>query len=886
MKIRWANTLWAVFWLTLAPAAAAETPYQWLDNAQYNPEVPSPQSFLGYEIGTFLTDHHQMEDYIHRLEATSNRIRVLRIGESVERRKMYLLLISSPENLARVESIRESMERLADPRATSPAEAETIINNEVPVGWLNYANDGGETAAFETGILMAYQLAAGTDPLTMKILKNVVTIINPAANPDSHQSFVAWMKAATIGTAGTADPNASEHHVPWFISSDGNHFLIDSNRDAFALTQPETQAVSAALQHWHPQLWIDNHGEPNEYFFAPFTPPMNLNFPPSLRNWATEIGRSCARYFDRQGWTYSKDETYDLYYPGYWDSYPALNGAVSATFETNGGGWKNLSWVKPDGTLSTLRGGIHGHFLADLASLETLADHRVDFLRYFYDFRRSGMAEVDEEPYRTYLFPPSGDLDRRERLVRLLLRHGIEAYRIGEPLKAVSTETSFDRQPRDRDFPAGTLAVPLRQPQKRLIKTLLEPDPRLEQIFLDRVDHALAMNRKLGEGSPKEPVGFYDVTAWSLPLSFGVETAFTSLEIDLARSNRLNSIEPELATSELPRAGYAYLFNWGSDAGARLAVRLLNENFRLALATRPFANSGRKYPSGTLIARVERNPENLHERIQTLARECGTQLSTTDTAWSDEGISLGSRFVVDLSRPRVIVFSDEPTRAVTFGSVYSLLSQRFDQPFTAIRADYFDEIDLYQYSVVILPDGSPSGYRQMLGTSGIERLRSWIENGGTLIGLKGGAEFTCLSEVGFSDVTVSRQLPSETEPETEETKSEPIPFHPGSIFRVDLNPDYYLALGYPAQSAVLFRGGQVFSASSRGTNVGVFPANSWLQGHHWPQTDRLLEGQLYLADLPMEEGHVILFADDPTFRAQWVGLDRLVMAAVLFSNSF
>jgi len=886
MRTKWALTLWTIFWLGLAPAAAAETPYPWLENAQYNPEIPSPEAFLGYQIGTFLTDHHQMEDYIHRLEAASDRIRVIRIGESVERRIMYVLVVSSPENLARIESIRQSMERLADPRTTSPEEAEAIINQEVPVGWLNYANDGGETAAFETGILMAYQLAAGTDPLTMKILRNVVTIINPAANPDSHQSFVSWMKAATIGPAGTADPNASEHHVPWFISSDGNHFLIDSNRDAFALTQPETQAVSAALQHWHPQLWIDNHGEPNEYFFAPFTAPMNLNFPASLRRWATEIGRSCARYFDRQGWTYSKDETYDLYYPGYWDSYPALHGAISATFETNGGGWKNLSWKKPDGTLSTLRGGIHGHFLADLASLETLADHRADFLRYFYDFRRSGMSEVDQEPYRTYLFPPSQDLDRRDRLVRLLVRHGIEVYQLTEAFTSPSTETFFDRQPRSREFPAGTLAVPLRQPQKRLIKTLLEPDPRLEQAFLDSVGSAVSMNQKLGRDTPKEPVGFYDVTAWSLPLAFGVDTAFTGAEVNLDRATRLDSTPSDQPQSKLPEARYAYLFSWNSDAGARLAVRLINEDFRLALATRPFVNSGRKYPSGTLIARVERNPENLHDRIQKLAQECGTEVSTTDTAWGEEGISLGSRFVVDLSKPKVLVFSDEPTRAVTFGSVYALLSQRFDQPFTAVRADYFDEVDLYQYSVVVLPDGSPAGYRRLLGPKGIDRLQEWIRNGGTLIGLKGGAEFATLPEVEFSDVTVSRQLSHPDIPEPEDEDSEPIPFHPGSIFRIDLNPDYYLALGYPTQSAVLFRGNQVFSTSTAGTNVAVFPADSWLQGHRWPQTNEMLEGELYLADLPMGEGHVILFADDPTFRAQWVGLDRLVMAAILFSNSF
>ena len=871
--------------LLLSNSRAAD--FEWLPGATYDASVPTPESELGYPIGSYLTDHHQMEAYIRRLEETSNRVKVVRIGESVERRDMYLVIVASPEHLARLEEIRTSLARLADPRGITSEQADALIAETIPIAWLNYANDGGETAAFEAGIQMAYQLAAGTDPLTSKILSKMVVIINPAANPDSHQRFVGWMKSATIGARGTADPAASEHHVPWFTNSDGNHYLIDSNRDAFALTQPETRAIAAALQHWMPQVWIDNHGEPDEYHFAPFCTPMNLNYPAALRDRATEIGQSCSRYFDRFGWTYARDEVYDLYFPGYWDSYPALHGAVSATYETNGGGWKNLSWRRTDGSIATLRTAIHGHFIADLAALETLADDTAGFLHYFYDFFQTGMSEVAGEPLKAVVLPPQTDAGRRDALVRLLMRHGIEVHRLQSSLRAAAAQDYFDRTPRTIECPAGSYLVLLRQPQKRLIKTLLEPDPKLEQSFLDQVEAAIARNSRLGTRSRHESLGFYDVTAWALPLIYGVDSVLLSEEPSLDRAVRLS--EPPRPAFSIPDAParYAYLFTYETDAGARLAGRLLQSGYRVAVATRPFRHGERSFPAGTFVVRVERNPEDLHERIRRLASECSATVFGIDSAGNSPGPSFGSSTVVDLEEPHILVLSDEPTDPVTFGAVYSLLEQRFGLRFTAVRADYLEEVDLSDYNVMVLPDGSPQGYLDHLGKSGVERFREWTEDGGTLLAIKGGAEFVTLGEVGFTDVEVTRRYSTSASEgqETDPGETKKIPWHPGSIFRVHLNVDDPLAYGYGSDIAVQVRGDFVFSPSRIGTNVAQFPASSFIQGHRWGDSETILSGHSYLSDVPLGEGHVILFADDPTFRAYWRGLDRLFLSGILFGKA-
>ncbi len=872
--------LLAIFTFGSSGASQTGAPYQWLPNATYDANVPNPKEFLGYEIGDYLTDNLQMAAYIQRLKETSNRVRVFQYGESVERRKLWLVVISSPQNLANLEQIRESISSLKDPRKTSPPAAASIAKNTVPIGWMNFGTDGGETSAFETGIQLLYQLAAGTDALTQKILDNSVTIINPALNPDSHQPFVAWMKNSTI-RGGTADPNASEHFGEWFVSSDGNHYKIDLNRDAFALTQPETQAASKALQHWNPQVWIDNHGEPNEYYMAPFTSPVNNNYPASLKKWAETVGRNSARYFDRYGWTYAKDENYDLYFPGYWDSYPAFNGAIAATYESNGGGSKGFKWERPDGTIVTLREAVHKHFIADMATLEVLADNREGILKDFYNFFKSGMDEVAGEPFKTFVLDDRSDPERVNDLIELLLRHGIEVYRAPQSFSSNRSQNYFDRRSKTRNFASGSYVIPMRQPKKRFLKTMFEPDPQMEASFMKFVEERRARDAKLGEKSGKEGPGFYDITAWALPLHYGIETAFTEEEVSVSSMTPV-TVRPAMSGGVRERGTYGYAISSQHNTGMKLAAKLLQLDFKVAMTLLPTTIGGTKFDKGTFIVRNNRNPENLHGVISKLSAEYGTRVDSINTSWGEGGISLGSNYVRNLKKPNVMVLTKQPTRAVTFGSVYSVLSQRFDFDFTAVRTSMFNDVNLNRYNVIIFPDGSPAGYQSMLGQRGAAKLRNWIENGGTFIGLKGGAVFTTREGVNFTDV----KLIENQKPENEGESAIPIENIPGSIFKAIVNNDHYLALGYPEETAVPFRGNTHLSLTRTGANVATYKPDGHIMGHIWDTTMKNLNGKLFMADVPLGDGHVILFADDPTFRAYWQGLDRLFIGSIILSNSF
>jgi Zinc carboxypeptidase len=867
-----------VFLVLVTPVFSQD--YEWWEHGTYDPAVPTPKSVFGYEIGTFLTDHLQMVDYIHQLEKASSRVKVIKYGQSVEKRDMYLLVVASPENLARIEEIRQSIQRLADPRITSASEAEQIIKTTPPIAWLNYGTDGGETAAFETAIQMSYQLVAGTDDFTNRVLDNLVVIINPAACPDSHQAFVAWIKAATVGPQGTADPFANEHNMPWHISSDGNHYLIDFNRDAFALTQVEARSVAGVLHHWKPQVWVDNHGEPDEYYFAPFCTPMNRNYPDELRKWATELGQNCGKFFDRMGWSYARDETYDLFYPGYWDSYPAFNGAVSATFETNGGGSKHLSWEKPDGSISTLRLAVHGHFMTNMATLDLLVQNREEIFRYFRHFYQSGMEEVKTEKVKGYVLYPGTDRARLLDLVSLLMRHEIEVYEINSNVSFEKGRKLMEETFGQLEIPAGSYLVPLEQPRKRLAKALFEPTPEIEEQFLEEVERLRKVNRTLGDQVPGERLGFYDVTSWSLPLIFGLDAAEIESDIPVENFQRIEE-KPVSPGRVEQRAEYAYIFSGSSVAGSALAGQLLQKGFNVGVTTRGFENAGKSWQAGDFIVRVKRNPETLHKQIAKLADDTGAEVLATNSSGSARGISLGSRRIVDLKEPRIMVLAGDPTRAVAFGAVYSVLEQRFGLKFTAVRFDYFDEVDLSRYNVIILPDGSASGYRKYLGESGSEKLLSWIRNGGVAIGLKEGARYFTLGEDSPVDVSfVSSFRESEEGPEL------PIEMHSGSIFKADVNSDYFLGYGHVSPIPVQVRGSRLMNPTRNGVNVVSFLPDSHLGGHKWEYTEKILEGKSYLADVPVGQGRILLFAEDPTFRAYWRGLDQLFINGVILGPSF
>jgi hypothetical protein len=897
--------------LSLAPLFAATSSFDFYARGPYRPSVPRPSHLLGYEPGEFHTDFRGMERVILAIaHAASDRVRVIEYGQSYERRPLRLIIISSPENMNRLEEIRARIRKLADPRTLSSSEeAATIIRTTPVIVWLNYANDGNESAAFEAAMQVTYHLAASEEPKTRELLRDAIVLINPAHNPESHERFVAWYNAFAVGAE---DPFAHEHTAPWGLSTNNNHYQIDLNRDALASTQVETQALMRAYLHWNPQVFVDHHGQTTTFFFPPPAAPVNANLPKAYHEWMDIFGRGNAEAFDRQGWGYFVRDVFDLFYPGYWDSWPSLNGAIGMTYETDGGGSRGLRWRREDGAVVTLRDGIAKHFVASLATVETAVRHRGRLLQYFFDFKRTAIEEGARGPMRRFVLLPGNDPGRAAELVATLLRAGIEVRMAQEAFASRAAYDYLSKKATARSFPAGAFLVDLAQPQMRLAKTLLEPESHLDPEFVKRQLEIRDRNERRGKNVPKERYEFYDVTAWSLPLAFGVEAYWTEdapqirsvlLTLDDAGRVITSDEQKPIVTGGIvgDRATSAYLFTYEANAAARLAFALLTEGYKIAVATRPLRADGRDFPRGTLIVPIERNPESVHDRLAALAREYGVTVYAISSAYTDRGdTGIGSPAVLPLRKPKIVVLLGEGVSPTSYGAIWFLLERRFGIPFIPMTISSLQRAEIFAYDVILLPDGNPSVYRAAFGDRGVERLKRWVSEGGVLIGIGGAAELFTQKGV---ELTTSRVLGAEEETQAPSGASGTAPAHsreaerptsprplpvPGAILRATVDRHHFLTFGYEAEHVpVLVNSARFFTRSRDGANVVTFEGKDLhLSGFVWPNnTVDLISGTAYLIHEPTGRGHVILYAQDPNFRLFWQGLTRLFLNSLLFAPS-
>jgi hypothetical protein len=362
--------------------------------------------------------------------------------------------VSAPENLQRLEASREASARLADPRRlASAAEAERLIEDTPVTVWLNYSIHGDESASFEAMAQVAYQLVAGEDSTTRAIRERCVVLINLAHNPDGHERFVTWINA--LGS-GNPDPWALEQQrqQPWGIGGRTNHYQFDLNRDALAMSQLESRQLATEYRRWHPQVFADFHGQTPSYFFPPTAAPINPLLPiDDYQRWNELFGRGNAAAFDRYGWNYFVRDVFDFFYPGYWDTWPTLQGAVGMTYETEGGG--NLAIRRDDETVVTLRDGIERHFTASLATCATAAAHREERLRDFHRFAAAAIAEGRRGPVRAYAFELGRDPVRAAALAENLLEAGVEVRWQAQPFRAAAARAVWEDPARRHAAPAG-----------------------------------------------------------------------------------------------------------------------------------------------------------------------------------------------------------------------------------------------------------------------------------------------------------------------------------------------------------------------------------------------------------------------------------------------
>ena len=834
-----------------------------------NPSVPSPSSILGYEIGDRFTDYRNLERYMERLSASSNRVKRIIYGETYEHRPLQLLVIGSPTNLAKMEEIRSSNLKLTDPRMVKLVEAGQIIEKNPVIVWLSYGVHGNESSSPEAAIATAYQLCAGTDARTQSILENVIVIIDPSQNPDGRERYVRWVNSAA-SISPNSDPETYEHREPW-PGGRTNHYYFDLNRDWAWQTQQETQHRIKIYRDWMPQVHVDFHemGFNSSYFFFPAAPPFHEALPPEIRKWGEIFGKGNAEAFDKLGIPYFVGEVFDMFHPGYGDSWPTFNGAIGMTYEQAGGAGRSIQ--KANGNILTLRDRARNHFLTGIATLETAMKNRRERLQDFYKFWQTGIESSGR--LKGYVIPEGREPGRAAELISLLLKQGIEVHQIQEAVQFDAQPFYTKRSSREL-FPKGTFVVSLQQPQSRLARALIEPQASVKDTF------------------------FYDVSAWSLPVAFGLN-AYTT-EAPLPSSAKL-IVEPGRKSGSVigGRAQFAYLIPMDQGESYKLVRNLLEKSYTLHFATRRFEIGHMAFQPGTVVVFVSQNSDSLHTDIQRLSSHHALDVYSTNTGLSEKGISLGSNRVRPLKKSRIAILTDSPVSANDYGELWYLFERVYEIPFTALRVTDIRRVDLQKYDVIIIPNSGD--LRSTIDSTSIDQLKRWVQQGGSLIGIEEGARFLTKNRSGLTSAILQTEKRDDdkTKEEKDQEKakrelskkqtlfekeeSSRLSTIAGAIFRAVIDTTHPIGFSMPPQVYVFKRNGIPIELTDAGHTVASFSKDTTeVSGYAFPERAKRTAETSYIQDFRSGKGHIVLFAEDVSFRMFWLGLNRMLMNAVMY----
>jgi len=724
--------------LPALPTPAPPTPLKgfsydapFLPNINADPNVPTPDSVLGFRLGDKAATHAQIEAVIKAIAAKSPRVKLFEYARSHEGRTLYYLVVGSEANMARLDAIKADAAALADPRSVAAAESDRLITTMPAIAWMAYCIHGDEMSGSDAALALLYRLAAGRDAETTALLDTVLVLIDPLMNPDGRDRCIAG-----IAQNRTAQPNVDDQaviHAQTWPSGRMNHYLFDMNRDWIFATQPESRGRIAAAGAWNPHYFMESHemGSQDTFLFMPARAPINHNYAPTIREWHMKFAADHGAAFDANAWRYYTGEWNEGWYPGYSGSWGALRGAIDNLYEQAN---INVDAVRRgEGTLEHYREGVHKQLVSSWANLATLAKNREAILRDFAADRRAVVDASGPNASRVFAIAPGANTARVRGFVELMTLQGVEVYRAPSEFNATGRDW-LGRPVSGAPLPAGTLLIPARQPQGRFASAVLELDPRMADDFLVEERRELL---RFGRSR------LYDITGWNLAMFNGLETweLTTGLPTGAARVQASDFEPPKV---KLSLDGVVGVSLGNDDAAIAAAARLLDAGVRLRMLDKATTLGGTNLPRGCVLALTRDNTSvaDWKSRVSETAAAFEVALAPVSGGLGAGDLpDIGGEHFVLLEAPRVAVFQNEPFNPYSTGEIWHLLDHEAGLRIAMLNTPNLGGMDLRRYNVLIAPDGGASALGEHLPA-----IRAWVEAGGTMIAV--GSSATAFAKEG------------------------------------------------------------------------------------------------------------------------------------------
>lgn len=798
----------------------------------YDQSIPTPASVIGHQVGEWHITHDKLVYYMEALAKSSDRISIEHRGTTFEGRPLLLLTITSPENHDKLETIRKA-------HIASTENNTSDVSGMPIVVYQGFSIHGNEASGSNASLLAAYHLAAAKGDDINNLLQHTVILFDPSLNPDGLQRFAYWANTNKSKNLNP-DPNDREYDEVW-PGGRTNHYWFDMNRDWLPVQLPESRARIASFHKWLPNILTDHHemGTNASFFFQPGIPSRTHPLTPKLNQELTKsIGNFHAEALDKIGSLYYTEESFDDFYYGKGSTFPDINGGIGILFEQAS---SRGHIQESDNGILTFPFTIRNQLTAAMSTLKAAVNMREDILEYQHAFYKNARTEAAKENGKGIVFGDHKDAARTFHLAEILKHQHIDFHELKADF--TSNGTLFKK--------GHAFIIPKNQKNTRLINAMFEK----RTTFQDSL--------------------FYDVSAWTFPLAFGLD-----YQENISTSNAGSKVKDlQMHKGRVSsKSNYAYVMEWHEYYTPKALHAILNAGLRAKVGMKQFSSNGKAYDYGTILIPVQNQNKSaieLFEFLKQIAEESHVNIEAVETGLT-KGIDLGSNKFRALQKPKVAIIVGEGISPYDAGEIWHLFDQRYDMQLTKLDNSALDWKDLSRYNTIILPSGR-------VDSAATKTLKDWVQSGGTLIGYRSALNWLKGNEfISFETKKMERNAKDITYEQRGDFRGAQV--IGGAIFEANLDRSHPINFGYKNNKIALFRNTTLFMEADK---------QSYNNPIRYSQTP-LLSGYISKSNLDslsltvpfkiknLGRGNVVLFTDNTNFRAFWYGTNKLLMNAIFF----
>lgn len=815
------------------------------DDITYNPDIPTPESVLGANIGQWHVRHDQLVHYMRVLADHTDRISLEVTGRTHENRELLLLTITAPSNRENIESMRLAhIDAITSGRQVS---AETPL-----IFYMGYSIHGNEPSGANAALAIAYYLAAGQGAQIDALLNNNIVLLDPSFNPDGLSRFAQWANMHK-GKQLVADSNTREHDEGW-PSGRTNHYWFDLNRDWLLLAHPESQARIKQFHRWRPHVLTDFHemGTDSTYFFQPgvrsrknpMTPDENVTLTEALATYH-------ANAFDEQGALYFSQEAFDDFYAGKGSTYPDLHGSIGILFEQASSRGHLQESINGPLAFSTT---ISNQITTTLSTFEGALANKPAILDYQSAFIKDTQTLAKDEDISGYIVGATNDNGRFNAMLSLLKQHHIQ-------FEVVNKDAEIGKQ----TFNAHrAIYIPAAQAQYRLITSIFSTQTSFENNT------------------------FYDVSSWNMALAFNLP--FAAVEKRDARSIKtaVNAqLTKPIPIQSLAANAYAYAFSWEDYYAPALLQSLLDAGVNVRSSENTFDaklvnNQIQTFTPGSIIIPTGlAQPENLLDLLTEQARLLNIPVYALASGLTPKGSDIGSRSMKPILAPKVLIVGGEGVSQYEVGEMWHYFDTRVGLPVSIVEQQKLGNALQSDYTHIVFASGS---YHLSKETEA--KMLSWVKSGGVLIGQKSALRYFADKEWLDVDILKREEIDSQFDEErlsfSDKSSLYARKLVAGAVYEATIDTSHPLFYGYTTDTLPMFKTNNMVVKNyySPFTTPATYTPAPLMAGFSDDKLVKLISETPAVVTTTQGKGVVIGFTDNTQFRGYWYGTNKMLSNAI------